>query len=290
MIRVVMQGRLGNNLFQYALGRRLAREHDVPLVIDGSWFNRVTWPFVSQLSRLPGFTDGEARIARPFSLGSRVLRKINGRHHWEYLGLPVIREAEGDHGFDCSLLSSPPDCVLFGYFQTPLYFDAIEDIIREELRTDELGLEHGHEELACELRKPGSVAVHVRRTDYVNNPNLFLLGLFYYQKAMDRLRGACADIHFHVFSDDSAWCEEHLTGGDITVHTHSNPYSPLEDIHLMSLASHHVIANSSYSWWAAWLGKKLGQRVMLPDTWFRTGIRAPIAEKQCPGWEIIPSS
>ena len=61
------------------------------------------------------------------------------------------------------------------------------------------------------------------------------------------------------------------------------------DLHLMSLADHHIIANSSYSWWAACLGKKPGQRVLMPDIWF-CGITSPIEEKQCGGWELVPVS
>jgi hypothetical protein len=290
MIRIVMLGRLGNNLFQYAFGRMLAEKHGVPLVLDASWFNRRTWPYVAPLERLPGFTTGRAKLSRPFSFGSRALLKLTGKHHWEYLGKPVIREAPESHAYDPGLLSAPPECVVFGYFQTPLYFRGIDDLLRRELSTQNLGFEAGHEQLAAKLQSPSAIAVHVRRTDYVNNRNLVLLDTDYYQRAMDRMRNAVPDARFFVFSDDTAWCRATLTGDDIEVCTHSDPFNPLLDLHLMSLAGHHVIANSSYSWWAAWLGKKTGQRVLMPDRWFRSGIHARAIEKRCDGWQMLEAN
>ena len=287
MIRIVMLGRLGNNLFQYALGRVLARKHGVPLVMDASWFNGQGWSEVNCLRNLPGPTAGHVRVVRRFSPAARALLKFSGRHYWQFRGVPELREPEGNHGFDARFLEAPADCLIFGYFQTPLYFAEIESSLREELRTDGLGLESGREDLADQLRSPGSVAVHVRRGDYANSTLLDVCGTDYYHEAMRRLRETLPHARFYIFSDDPAWCASRFTGDDIVVTTGGSArQSPLVDLHLMSLAQHHVIANSSYSWWAAWLGKKPGQRVLMPHEWFR-GVRAPIAEKQCDGWEIV---
>lgn len=282
-----MLGRLGNNLFQYAFGRALAEKHGVPLFLDASWFNERTWPYVSPLGRLPAFSSGRAALRRPFSLGSRILKKATGRHHWELIGKPVILEAENNHSFAPGLLDSPSDCVVLGYFQTPLYFRGIEEILREELSTSDLGLEAGHEELAERLRSPSSVAVHVRRTDYVGNQNLVLLDRSFYQRAMDRICKAVPNARFFVFSDDPAWCRDAFKSEDCEVAGHADLFNPLLDLHLMSLASHHIIANSSFSWWAAWLGKKDGQQVLMPGQWFKGSIHSPVCEKQCKGWIMI---
>ena len=287
MIRVVMLGRLGNNLFQYALGRALSEKHGVPLELDASWFNGRTWPYVSPLGKLPGFASQKAKLARPFSIGSRALKKLNGKHHWEYLNVPIIREKESDQSFDAALLQAPSDCVVFGYFQSPLYFQGIEHLIRSELSTEGLGLELGHGNLAARLRESNSVAVHVRRTDYVNNRHLYLPDADYYKRAMDRMRYAVPSARFFVFSDDPKWCVEEFVSPDTTVLTHSDPYQPLADLHLMSLAANHIIANSSYSWWAAWLGKKEGQKVLMPNQWFKESIKAPIEEKMLQHWEFL---
>lgn len=287
MIRIVLLGRLGNNLFQYALGRVLAEKHGVPLALDASWFNAEGWNEVKCLRDLPGPAAGHARIVRRCSPAARALRKFTGLHYWQLRGVPELREREDDHGFDGRFLEAPADSLLFGYFQTPRYFQELEPSLREELRTAGLGLETGREELAGNLLSPGSVAVHVRRGDYAGSPLLEVCGMDYYSEAMRRLRETLPAPRFYIFSDDPAWCASNFTGDDIVVTTGGSArQSPLVDLHLMSLARHHVIANSSYSWWAAWLGKKPGQRVLMPSEWFR-GIRAPIAEKQCEGWEIV---
>lgn len=287
MIRVVMLGRLGNNLFQYAFGRMLSEKHGVPMQMDASWFNEKTWPYVSPLRQLPGIRGKRATVVRPFSIASRALVKITRKHHWEYLGLPVVRETEDDHSFDAKLLDAPADCVVFGYFQNHLYFKPIEQAIRKELDTSQLGLEVGHETLAAKLRDPLSVAVHVRRTDYLLNTDLASLGLDYYHRAMEKIRDEIENPRFYIFSDDPEWCSSVFKEPDVFVTLHSDPFSPLTDLHLMSLASHHIIANSSYSWWAAWLGAKNNQRVLMPDTWFKQGIKAPVSEKAADSWELI---
>ncbi|GAA5128606.1 alpha-1,2-fucosyltransferase [Luteolibacter yonseiensis] len=286
MVRIVMLGRLGNNLFQYAMGRVLADRHGVPLVMDGSWFNREGWDQVKCIKRLPGLREGKAQVVRRCSLGARLLLKATGRHYWEYRGVPVLRESESDQSFDPRFLQAPADCMLFGYFQTPLYFESIEASLRQELSTHDLGLEDGHERLAEQLRAPGSVAIHVRRTDYTGNPNLDICDPGYYAKAMEHMRSGMESPRFHVFSDEPSWCRRHFTSSDTTVIEPDPSSSPLTYLHLMSLAGNHIIANSSYSWWAAWLGKKSGQQVLMPPVWFEKTL-APIGEKQAAGWKPV---
>jgi hypothetical protein len=281
-----MLGRIGNNLFQYALGRVLSEKHGVPLLMDGSWFNREGWSQVSCIKGLPGPAAGKAKVVRRCSLGARVLLKATGRHYWEYRGVPVLRESESDQSYDPRFHEAPADCMLFGYFQTPCYFQGMETVLRGELSTRDLGLEIRRESLAEKLRGDGSVAVHVRRGDYTGNPNLDLCGMDYYRRAMDRMRESLEDPRFFVFSDDPGWCVKHFSLPDVTIIRHSDPVSPMVDLHLMSLAGHHVIANSSFSWWAAWLGEKPNQRVLMPSKWFAR-IHSPIEEKRQPHWEIV---
>lgn len=286
MIRVVMLGRLGNNLFQYALGRVLAEKHGVPLVMDASWFNQEGWSQVSCLKRLPI----KATITRRFSLGSRALLKLTGKHHWEYLGMPVMREETGNSRFDVGFLDSPEDCLLFGYFQSPLYFRDIEDQLREEIKPSDACNGKAPAHLLEQLKQPNAIAVHVRRTDFLTLPQFSVCDTAYYRNAMNLLRKRVPKARFFIFSDDSDWCRKQFTACDETViDLVESRGDPLVDLHLMSLAAHHIIANSTYSWWAAWIGKKVGQIVVCPPRWFNSGPNAPIAEKLCPGWEILPT-
>jgi hypothetical protein len=284
MIRILLLGRTGNNLFQYAIGRVLAEKHQVPLVLDGTWFNEENWKEVSHFLDLPI----KAEVRRHPSIPSRALRKITGKHYWEYRGVPVLREPDGDQRFDPSFLDAPADCMLFGYFQSPLYFQSMASEIRAEL----LGLLGGGVKISADLTDkisaPGSVAVHVRRTDFLNIPAHQVCGADYYRNAMEAMRGLVPDARFHIFSDDPEWCRATFRESDHEViHDARTAANPLHDLLLMSRAPHHIIANSSYSWWAAWLGEKPGQQVMIPDRWFAEGIQAPIGQKMMPHWAQI---
>jgi hypothetical protein len=279
-----MLGRFGNNLFQYALGRVLAEKHGVPLVMDGSWFNAEGWRQVSCIRRLPI----RARVVRPLSLASRALRKATGKHHWECIGKPVYREPADDQSYNPAVFEMPGDCVLMGYFQSPLFFQGIEPLLREELDTDALVWPDAVRDDAEMLRGERTVAVHVRRTDFTWLPNFGVCDTAYYAHAMEAMRERVPGARFFIFSDDPSWCREHFTAMDQTVICHAGAEcDPLIDFHLMKQASHHIIANSSYSWWAAWLGKKQGQIVLCPPKWFTGGINAPIKEKLCEGWRAL---
>jgi len=279
MIHIVLLGRSGNHLFQYAFGRVLAKRHGVPLVLDASWFNDEGWREVSHLLHLPL----QAKVTRRVSLAARALLKLTDKHYWEYRGLPLIREPELNQAFHPEFFDAPANCVVRGYFQSYKYFSSIEDELRVELHGL---LEHV---VPYETLHETQVAVHVRRTDFLNHAAFQVCNLDYYQRAMERMRELVPGARFTIFSDDPSWCRQNLEGPDIEVAAPSIDRGPLTDLVRMSRAHHHIIANSSYSWWAAWLGKKEGQRVLMPDAWFRGDIHAPIEDKCCPGWDLIPT-
>ena len=260
-------------MFQYALGRALAKEHGVPLVLDASLFNAEGWAEVSHFLRLPI----RAKVIRRFSIPKRALRKFTGRHPWEFRGIPVLKEPDDDHSFDPAIAHAPADCMLSGFFQTPRYFEAIAGELRMEFR----------ELLASQaaalpgMGAPGSVAVHVRRGDYLHHPAMCVCDEEYYGKSIDEMRARVAEARFYIFSDDPAWCRANFSAKDMEViDSGAAAANPLHDLRLMSLASHHIIANSSYSWWAAWIANNPGQQVIMPERWFTSGIKAPIDEKR----------
>ena len=294
MLRIVLLGRTGNIMFQYALGRVLARKHGVPLVLDASWYNAEGWAEISHFLKLPI----QARVRRKFSLASRALRNFTGKHFWEFGGAPFIKEAEADQSFDPGFLEAPIDCTLFGYFQTPLYFESMADELRAELKgLISTGARASDPLSSCvtedELLQPESVAIHVRRGDYLYHDCFKVCDTEYYQRSMQEIRERVPGAKFFIFSDDPAWCHEQFKDSDVAAiigrrnHLTKNTATddrryapnPLHDLYLMSLASHHIIANSSYSWWAAWIGSKPGQIVTMPDRWYAKDIIAPIEEK-----------
>jgi hypothetical protein len=305
MIRIVLLGRTGNILFQYALGRFLARKHGVPLVLDASWYNAEGWAEISHILKLPI----QAKVIRRFSLASRALRKFTGKHFWEFGRMPFLKESKSDQSFDRSFLEAPSDCALFGYFQTPLYFASIADDLRAEL--NELISIRARTSIPSfssiednQLMQPTSVAVHVRRGDYLHHDCFQVCDVEYYRRSMNAMRERVPGARFFIFSDDPDWCREHFKDDDVAAiigrsgnvttitgrrkkddedtATGDRPHeaNPLHDLYLMCLASHHIIANSSYSWWGAWLASKPGQQVIMPDRWYSQSINAPIEEKK----------
>jgi hypothetical protein len=295
MLRIVLLGRTGNIMFQYALGRILARKHGVPLVLDASWYNAEGWAEISHFLKLPI----KARVRRKFSLASRALRNFTGKHFWEFGGAPFLKEAEADQSFDPRFLEVPGDCTLFGYFQSPLYFESMADELRAELK----GLISKGARASCpqsspvtenQLMQPTSVAVHVRRGDYLHHDCFKVCDTEYYQRSMCEMRERVPGAKFFIFSDDPDWCSAHFKDIDVAaiIGRRDNEeketatgdrryaHNPLHDLYLMSMASHHIIANSSYSWWAAWIGSKAGQQVIMPDRWYAKHIKAPIEEKK----------
>lgn len=284
MIRVIMRGRTGNNLFQYALGRVLSERHSVPLVMDGSLFKASDWKSASRIGKLPL----RAGLRRGLSLPSRAVRKFTGKHPWELLGSTVVREPADDTSFNAAYLDASGNCVLSGFFQSPRYFESIEIELRRELDLSTLAWEEKTEDQVRSLADAETVAVHVRRTDYVGCDVFDLCDLTYYREAMSQMRASLARPRFFVFSDDHAWCAERFSGEDVAIApSPDDPRDPLHDLYLMSCARHHIIANSSYSWWAAWLGKHPQQKVLAPDRWFGGQIHAPMEDRLCEGWETV---
>lgn len=284
MIRVVLLGRTGNHLFQYALGRVLSARHRVPLMLDASWFNRAGWDQVSHFLRLPI----EARVVRRCHLGARLLRRMTGRHYWEFRGVPVLREPPANQSFDPGFLEAPADCVISGYFQSYRYFESISSELRAELRGLIAAAVRPATALAARLQAANAVAVHVRRGDYLDHEVFRVCGTEYFQSAIANLRETLDHPAFFVFSDDPAWCRDHLAAPDVAVvDSGMAGLDPLHDLHLMSLAPHHIICNSTYSWWAAWLGEGPGQQVILPDRWYSSAIHAPIEDRRLPHWRTL---
>ncbi len=193
------------------------------------------------------------------------------------LGLPrppatVFEERR--FGFDPSLLSAPDGLYLSGYFQSEKYFRDVEPLLREEfaVRRPPAGRNLA---AADAIRAADAASVHVRRGDYVTSPATRethgALGTDYYRACIAYLGDRVPDLRLFVFSDDPAWARRELAPPLPTTFVDWNgPAAAHEDLRLMSLCRHHVIANSSLSWWGAWLARGAGNRfVLAPKNWFR---------------------
>jgi hypothetical protein len=278
MIVVRLCGGLGNQLFQYATGRRLAFVHGTELVLDLGWYQHIPQTNTPRGYELSCYTL-EARPARGAERfwcalhQGRILRRMPLPRRWKH-----VRERSYD--FDPAVLALPDDVYLDGYWQSPRYFADIAELLRTELqprepmgRVDQAVFE---QMLSC----ADPVALHVRRGDYVSNPHAArfhgLCGLDYYSQAIAYLKQRLMRPHFYVFSDDMPWVRAHLdTGAPTTWVDHNAPQAAFQDLRLMAHCKHHIIANSSFSWWGAWLAAHDGQLVVAPRAWFADGRATP---------------
>jgi hypothetical protein len=282
VIVVTVMGGLGNQLFQYAFGRAMSAALDRRLVLDLTLMPTGAPPFLRryELDRLdvptdvvtlggwPGSLRGELRARPGHARAGRLLRRA--------LGTWWVVEPDGDVALLPEELPSRL-AVCLGYWQSPGYFAAVADGIRREL-TPAVTLGSAEARTLARLEGRETVAVHVRRGDYVLDASTRAVHgvqpASYYAGAVRTIAERTgSDLVALVLSDDPAWAQANLDlGSDLgveTVHVEADgALSSIGSLALMSRCTHHVIANSSFSWWGAWLAEHPGQHVVHPGRWF----------------------
>ncbi|HNT36304.1 MAG TPA: alpha-1,2-fucosyltransferase [bacterium] len=276
MIIVRLNGGLGNQMFQYALGRNLAGILKTQLKLDRSAFRDdplreyALSPFAIQEDFA---TDKEVAdlVFTRRTLLRRVLDKALQRRP-QYAS-SYIREKSKFH-FDPEILNLPDGIYLDGSWQCEKYFASNAPTIRQEFTVKE-PLKGDNADMADRISACDAVSLHVRRGDYVSDPKTNRIhgvcDLEYYSRAIEYLVERVSAPRLFVFSDEPDWATEHLHF-DIPsqVVGHNPPDQGHEDLRLMALCKHHVIANSSFSWWGAWLCVHISPIVICPSRWFRS--------------------
>jgi hypothetical protein len=263
VIAVRLMGGLGNQMFQYAAGRRLADLHSVDLVLDLSHFADQPAEEVPRQFELDCFRIraelSETRIATTSSLLGRLIRP--GR-------LRLLREKH--FPVQHRVLLAEDETLLYGYWQSEQYFVDDGEAIRRDF-TLRRPLSPRKQAIA-DLIDENAVALQVRRGDYATHPPSMkfhgLMPLDYYRRAADRIVQFVPSPHFLVVSDDPTWCQEHLGLGHPTTVVDRTVGGDHEDLMLMSMCHHHVIANSSFGWWGSWLATNPHKKVIAPRRWF----------------------
>lgn len=278
MIIVKLMGGLGNQMFQYAAGRRLAHVHNVPLKLDLSWFNNIENVNTARRYELHIFNI-TADTASPEEV---ALFKKDRLSAFPDLIKKIINAAtllqnskwirEKHYHFDPAVLELPDNVYLEGYWQSEKYFSDIERVIRKEF-TVKIEPDPLNRQIADAIDRSEAISIHVRRGDYVLNPATRefhgICTLDYYRAAIEKIASHTQRPHFYFFSDEPEWVKENLSPGyPATIIDHNGPDKAYEDMRLMSLCRHHVIANSSFSWWGAWLCGNPEKIVIAPKRWF----------------------
>lgn len=270
MIATKLMGGLGNQMFQYAAGRALALRRGTELKIDLSWLEgqqEVATPRQYELdcfSLSPVFAGPDDRPGSASLLG-----RLLGRQP----GSGLMREP-ASHAFDPAVLEAPDNSYLDGYWQSEKYFHDQSEVIRQDF-TFAQEPTGKNKQLLEEISSVAALSLHVRRGDYAADPQTKefhgLIPLDYYDQSVKLIvkRAKLKTPRLFVFSDDPGWCQEHLKLDHPTTYvSHNTGLKGFEDMRLMSACSHHIIANSSFSWWGAWLGEKPAQIVVAPEKWF----------------------
>lgn len=282
-------GGLGNQMFQYAAGRALAKQHNQPLRLDVSGFANYQLHNGFDLARIfVGQTDLATSEDMQRILGWRAIPRI--RRLLLRPGFAVLRGnkfvVEPHFRYWAGINRVPPNAYLTGYWQSEKYFISIESIIRADFVFKQPVLEK-NQQIADEIAQRNAVSLHVRRGDYVKNTQTFathgVCSLDYYRDAIRHIAERVEQPRFFVFSDDIAWVKDNMRI-DLPCHyvDHNHGAESYSDMRLMSLCQHHIIANSSFSWWGAWLNPSSDKIVVAPKRWFAK--QADVRDLFPPGW------
>lgn len=257
-ICVKLYGGLGNQLFQYATARAVMKERDF-LLLDTTHFNDDFYgrKFGLQQFNIKGKVLKNKLVSKIFTPATK-LNRIAVR-----LGLFHLIKEEGFYYKKIGAADVRSFSVIDGYWQTEKYFNCVRDEILLELVPQQIP------EMPQWITQTNTVAVHVRRTDYLKDVRYGFLGEEYYQEAINYLRQKLGNPLFVFFSDDVEWCKQTFTGDDILFCNEADWQKDYLQLYLMSKCNHQVIANSSFSWWSAWLNENKEKFIIRPKVPFR---------------------
>jgi len=245
MIVTKLQGGLGNQMFQYAIGKQIAIRNNTELVLDTTHFN---------------YDRKRTYELHKFNITDKVAQ-LNFSHNCNVI-------TENSQCFNEQILNVKDNCYLSGFWQSEKYFKGIREILLNAFSLK--GYSNRFHDYAYAIDS-NTVSIHVRRGDYVSEPhtNSFhgVCPIEYYQEALRSLSHINVS-KILIFSDDIQWVKDNLNLSTYSEQIGVEQLSNEEDMMLMSKCSHNIIANSSFSWWGAWLNNNPEKIVIAPKNWF----------------------
>lgn len=281
-LSIVLGGGLGNQLFQYAYGRALSIRSNAAMELDAATLfardQRYRRSFELDAFNLPEDIvikrKPDGWIEKRWDAVLRQTIVMQPLHRRK-----LINETEkGKYDPAYARLKMSVSSKVQGYWHCPKYFQDAEQAIRRDLVV-KMSLPFAYQKLAMTIQDQASVGVHVRRKDFWST-----LSILYYRLAMTQLQALYPGLHFYIFTDDPDWWVENAVQQENVTLVCNPAASGIDDFHLLSYCRHFIIANSSFSWWAAWLGQHPAKTVIAPskEIWFNSWAVLP------DDWRIIP--
>jgi len=262
---------LGNQLFQYAFARRKAIEKNSLLYFDLRFYQSAYSKKSSRSFKLDKFNIQYKHISKPIE----YLIKFSKLLPQQSLRPILATVKEHFYHYDSTAAEEKALIVnLRGYWHSEKYFIKVQNIIRTEL-TFNVPHNSTFEDFKKRINaSPNSVSIHIRRGDYVHHPEFSktfgFIGIEYYKRAIQFILMKYRDSDFYVFTDDPEWVNNNfLNYINFTLVVNTGHDADINDLHLMSLCSHNIIANSSFSWWGGWLNNNPNKLVIAPESWFK---------------------
>lgn len=254
MIITKLTGGLGNQMFQYAAGYSLARKRKTSLALDLRSY---------EASKYRSYDLENLSVHTPKAPFWKIVL-------YKYLGFATIFK-KPDFDFQEEFLTLPKNTYLDGYFQgfqCEKYFDEYPNEIRELFKPKILA-EEKFKDLAEQIKNSNSVSIQVRRGDYLKKQETYnILTPEYYKKAQEVMESHVPNPTYFIWSDDDIeWAEQNIKAENMVM-VSGRDIDGIDDMRLMSLCKHHILANSSFSWWAAWLNPNPEKVVIAPNKWF----------------------
>jgi hypothetical protein len=286
MIITKLIGGLGNQMFQYAAGRRAAYANDTLLKLDITGYENqggmTPREYVLNVFEIKEDFAEESEIIKLKDIS--IIKKLFNKIWPLFQNASYIREKFSY--FDPKILKINDNSYLDGYWGSEKYFIDIEKIIRKEFtfknRPDSV-----NQKMISRINDCNSVSIHIRRGDYVKDKktNIFhgVCNLKYYLISVALITNRVNNPKFFIFSDDPLWARQNLHLEFPSVYIdHNVGRKDYEDMRLMSKCKHNIVANSSFSWWGAWLNQNPNKIVVAPKKWFR--------DKSIDTKDLIPES
>lgn len=269
-----LQGGLGNQMFQYAIAKSLSKHYQIDFALDCSWFKNLETGVTPRKLELPQLQIDQDLFRENAQLTN--FKKISIAFQYFLPFGPIIRKQKNAYDFDEDLYKlrnlKRRDLNLYGYWQSYKYFRSIRALLQNDFEPRILEAPQ-YKKYLDEICSSESVMLHIRRGDYVHSPSAAAfhgaLNLEYYLAAMRKILENKKNANFFVFSDDLSWAKDALPKNlSITyVDANENDRSTPHELRLMTFCKHHIIANSSLSWWGAWLKKSDSGLTYTPNRW-----------------------